>query len=101
MNLILLGDYSNVTGDFVERYESHAGTYSNGRYSLSTEALLMYKGLEPIHQTLPDGSQSDWLIQISKYAKVWALHADYEPVFVDSIYINHGKNINVDLVFQD
>lgn len=100
-NFILLANFNNVTGDFVEKYESHAVTDSNGKYSLSTENLLMYKGLEPIHYTTPDGTQSDGLIQISKYAKVWALHADYEPAFIDSVYIKQDKNVKVNLKFEE
>jgi len=37
---------------------------------------------------------------VTPYIDIWAFHQDYSPVYIDSLLVESGKNINVSLTFE-
>jgi len=99
LHLVNFMYYYSITGDEVNNYESLSTTDSYGNFNIEFDDLpLSYDDFTFI-QYDEEGFVADTL-RISNYVKIWALHHDYQPTFVDSLYINDNVPTEVILRFE-
>jgi len=97
--LFLNMSYDNITGDDVNNYESFATTDDNGNYEFEIEKLPFSFADNEIEVEDVNGFVVD-TVRVSRTAKIWALHTDYNPAFIDSVYINEDSETEGNLSFD-
>ncbi|MDA3812806.1 MAG: hypothetical protein PF570_01000, partial [Candidatus Cloacimonetes bacterium] len=97
--LLLNKTYNNITGDDVNNYESFATTNDNGHYEFEINRLPFSFTDNEIEVEDSTGVIID-TGRVSRTAKIWALHTDYDPVFIDSVYIKEESKTVGNLSFD-
>ncbi|MCK5051608.1 MAG: hypothetical protein KAS53_07780 [Candidatus Cloacimonetes bacterium] len=97
--LLLNVTYSDITSDDVNKYECFAMTDGNGHYDFEIDKLPFSFSDNEIEITDEYGNVID-IVKVSRTVKIWALHTDYDPVFIDSVYINENSITEGNLSFD-
>jgi len=97
--LLLNMTYNNITGNDVNNYESFATTNDNGHYEFEIDRLPFSFADNEIEVTDENGVVID-TVRVSNISKIWALHTDYNPAFIDSVYINEDSVTEGNLSFD-
>ena len=97
--LLLNLTYIDIVGDDVNNYECFAITDDNGHYDFEIDKLPFSFSDNEIEIEDENGVVID-TVRVSRTAKIWALHTDYNPVFIDSIYINENSITEGNLSFD-
>ena len=92
-------EYFNVTGDDLNNYTSFALTDDNGNYDFKVDKLPFSFSDNEIEITDENGVVID-IVRVSRIVKIWALHTDYDPVYIDSVYVNEGSKTVGNLSFD-
>ena len=94
----LRNNYS-ATGNEVVNYESLDSSDKNGEFNINYEYLPLFSNDFTFEQYNDEGVVIDTL-RILNYVKIWALHQDYLPTFVDSVLLNEHTTTESLLKFQ-
>ncbi len=97
--LPFLQDYYTATGAEVENYESLDISNENGEFSINYKNLPLFSNNYSFELYNDEGVVVDTL-KILNYVKIWALHQDFQPTFVDSVLLNENVTTEVSLKFQ-
>jgi len=97
--MLLNRSYDDITGDDVNNYESFAATDDNGNYEFEIDRLPFSFADNEFEVEDENGFVID-TVRVSRTARIWALHTDYNPVFLDSIYINDNSITEGNLRFD-
>ena len=97
--LLLNMIYNNIAGNDVNNYESFATTNDNGHYEFEIDRLPFSFADNEIEVTDENGVVID-TVRVSRTSKIWALHTDYNPAFIDSVYINEDSVTEGNLSFD-
>jgi len=97
--LLLNMNYDDITGDNVNNYKSFAVTDDSGHYEFEIELLPFSFADNEMVVEDENGVIID-TVRVSRTAKIWALHTDYEPVFIDSAYIKEDSKTVGNLSFD-
>jgi len=90
--------YDGVTGSAVQTFQALAQTDPSGNYSIDlTELPFSYDNEIMFWDENGDNPE---LYSVSRTVKVWALHPQFNPVFLDSIYISESGTVISDLVME-
>jgi hypothetical protein len=97
--LPFLHNYYTATGNDVENYESLDTSNENGEFSIDYENLPLFSNDYTFELYDNEGVVVDTL-KILNYVKIWALHQDFQPTFVDSVLLNENATTEASLKFQ-
>jgi len=97
--LLLNMIYNNITGDEVNNYESFATTDDNGHYEFEINRLSFSVADNEMEVKDINGVAID-TIRVSRIVKIWALNTDYDPVFIDSVFVNEDSVTEGNLSFD-
>lgn len=89
-NIFLNREYGNLTGEDIENYEHFAITDDNGYYELEIDELpFSFEDTElKIYNVYGDLVD---IIELERFVKIWAVHSEYQPVSIDSIYVHKSS----------
>jgi len=85
--LLLNMIYNNITGDDVNNYECFTITDDYGHYDFGIDKLPFSFSDNEIEVQDENGFVIDTL-RVTRKVMIWAIHSDYDPVFIDSVYVN-------------
>jgi len=91
--------YEDITGNDVNDYEYFARTDDNGQYDFGIDQLPFSFSDNELELLDDDGYVIDTL-RVKRDIKIWALHTNYDTVFIDSIFINEDSNTIGNLSFD-
>ena len=97
--LLLNITYIDITGDDVNNYECFAITDDNGHYNFEIDKLPFSFSDNEIEVKDEYGNIID-IVKVRRTVKIWALHTDYNPVFIDSVYVNENSITEGNLSFD-
>ncbi len=98
--MVVFYEPNNVTGDEVAFYEAHTITGNGGDFLLSTEKLP-FSFDDNEFEILDESGNLQGEYYISRYVKIYAIHKDYLPIFVDSVYIDSLNSTRIDFQFNE
>ena len=91
--------YEDITGNEVNSYECFAITDDNGQYDFGIDSLPFSFDDNEFEVLDENGFVVD-TVQVERDVKIWALHTDYNPVFIDSVYVNEDSKTVGNLSFD-
>ena len=91
--------YEGVTGSSVQNFQALALTSSTGKFSLDL-AGLPFSYSDNAMELTDENGETLGFYSVSRTVKVWALHPEFDPVFLDSVYISETGAVINDLVLE-
>ena len=99
-NKILLNrEYNNISGNDVNSYDFFASTDNNGDYDFAIDKLP-FSFLDNELEIFDESGELIDIIEVSRTVKIWAIHNDYDPVFIDSVFVNENSTTEGNLIFD-
>ena len=100
---VQLKKYKNLTQDFLKDYEQNYISQSdytdfNGKYMLQINQLNIEK--EELLKNKINSYNLEWMKQLKKTGVIKEVDSNIVDCFIDNIYVNNDKSVNINLKFK-